>query len=100
MEQGDLYMRWKIVSKRLKDLQKCIVLPIGNLSSGLCRHRAILFKVILEAYLLLVEKRPMICWTFLPYCTYCSLYWYLSDHFLFFFSTEIGGLCGVALQDS
>nr|GMD91312.1 serine/threonine-protein kinase CTR1 [Ipomoea batatas] len=44
VEQCDLYMRWKIVSKRLKDLQKCIVLPIGNLSAGLCRHRAILFK--------------------------------------------------------
>lgn len=44
VEQGDLHTRWKIVSKRLKDLHKCIVLPIGSLSSGLCRHRAILFK--------------------------------------------------------
>ena len=39
-------MRWRVVSKRLKELHKCIVLPIGSLSSGLCRHRAILFKVI------------------------------------------------------
>ncbi|XP_074263665.1 serine/threonine-protein kinase CTR1 [Silene latifolia] len=44
VEQGDLYLRWKVISKRLKDLHKCIVLPIGSLSSGLCRHRAILFK--------------------------------------------------------
>ncbi|KAM7516906.1 hypothetical protein LguiA_006489 [Lonicera macranthoides] len=44
MEQDDLHTRWKLVSKRLKDFQKCIVLPIGNLSMGLCRHRAILFK--------------------------------------------------------
>lgn len=43
-EQGDLHMRWKVVSKRLRDFHKCIVLPIGSLSMGLCRHRAILFK--------------------------------------------------------
>ncbi|XP_052191008.1 serine/threonine-protein kinase CTR1 isoform X2 [Diospyros lotus] len=44
VEQGDLHTRWKVVSQKLKDFQKCIVLPIGSLSSGLCRHRAILFK--------------------------------------------------------
>ncbi|KAL5559957.1 hypothetical protein UlMin_036168 [Ulmus minor] len=44
VEQGDLHMHWKVVSKRLKDFQNCIVLPIGSLSMGLCRHRAILFK--------------------------------------------------------
>ncbi|XAR48487.1 Non-specific serine/threonine protein kinase [Bertholletia excelsa] len=44
MEQGDLDVRWKLVSQRLKDFQKCIVLPVGSLSTGLCRHRAILFK--------------------------------------------------------
>ncbi|XP_048439113.1 serine/threonine-protein kinase CTR1-like [Pyrus x bretschneideri] len=43
-EQGDLHTRWKVVSKRLRDFHKCIVLPIGILSMGLCRHRAILFK--------------------------------------------------------
>ncbi|KAA3453916.1 serine/threonine-protein kinase CTR1 isoform X1 [Gossypium australe] len=43
-EQGDLHKQWKLVSRRLRDLQKCIVLPIGSLSMGLCRHRAILFK--------------------------------------------------------
>ncbi|XVF64910.1 hypothetical protein PTKIN_Ptkin09bG0204400 [Pterospermum kingtungense] len=44
LEQGDLHKRWKLVSRRLRDFQKCIVLPIGSLSMGLCRHRAILFK--------------------------------------------------------
>ncbi|KAF6160628.1 hypothetical protein GIB67_019568 [Kingdonia uniflora] len=44
VEQGDLHMQWKLVSNRLKDCQRCIVLPIGSLSTGLCRHRAILFK--------------------------------------------------------
>ncbi|XP_065620934.1 serine/threonine-protein kinase CTR1 isoform X2 [Quercus suber] len=44
VENGDLHMRWKLVSKRLRNFRKCIVLPIGSLSMGLCRHRAILFK--------------------------------------------------------
>ncbi|KAK9109059.1 hypothetical protein Sjap_017119 [Stephania japonica] len=44
VEKGDLHMHWKLVSKRLRDCQRCIVLPIGSLSMGLCRHRAILFK--------------------------------------------------------
>ncbi|XP_065879539.1 serine/threonine-protein kinase CTR1-like isoform X2 [Euphorbia lathyris] len=44
VEQGDLQKRWKVVSRRLKDFHKCNVLPIGSLSMGLCRHRAILFK--------------------------------------------------------
>lgn len=43
-EQGDHHKRWKLVSKRLRNFHKCVVLPIGGLSSGLCRHRAILFK--------------------------------------------------------
>jgi len=38
-------MRWKAVSKQLRKRQKCIVVPIGGLSIGFCRHRAILFKV-------------------------------------------------------
>ncbi|XP_057986939.1 serine/threonine-protein kinase CTR1 [Hevea brasiliensis] len=44
VEQGDLHKRWKVISRRLRDFHKCIVLPIGSLSTGLCRHRAILFK--------------------------------------------------------
>ncbi|KAI9097644.1 hypothetical protein K1719_025415 [Acacia pycnantha] len=43
-EQGNLHGHWKLVSKRLRNFHKCVVLPIGSLSSGLCRHRAILFK--------------------------------------------------------
>uniref|UniRef100_A0ACD5UES5 Uncharacterized protein n=1 Tax=Avena sativa TaxID=4498 RepID=A0ACD5UES5_AVESA len=43
-EDGDLYMRWKAVSKRLRKQQKSVVVPIGRLSIGFCRHRAILFK--------------------------------------------------------
>ncbi|TKY74427.1 Serine/threonine-protein kinase CTR1 [Spatholobus suberectus] len=44
VEQGDLHKRWKMVSKKLRNFHKCVVLPIGSLSTGLCRHRAILFK--------------------------------------------------------
>ncbi|KAL1222511.1 Serine/threonine-protein kinase CTR1 [Cardamine amara subsp. amara] len=44
IEEGDLQKRWKLVSNRLKELRKCIILPIGSLTMGLCRHRAILFK--------------------------------------------------------
>ncbi|XP_057773212.1 serine/threonine-protein kinase CTR1-like isoform X1 [Salvia miltiorrhiza] len=44
LEQGDLHRGWKLVDQRFKDLYKCIVIPIGSLSMGLCRHRAILFK--------------------------------------------------------
>ncbi|XP_010254566.1 PREDICTED: serine/threonine-protein kinase CTR1-like [Nelumbo nucifera] len=44
MERGDLHMHWKLISKGLRDYQRCILLPIGSLSMGLCRHRAILFK--------------------------------------------------------
>ncbi|GJN01797.1 hypothetical protein PR202_ga19094 [Eleusine coracana subsp. coracana] len=43
-EDGDLYMRWKAVSKQLRKRQKCVVVPIGGLSIGFCRHCAILFK--------------------------------------------------------
>ncbi|XP_028802177.1 serine/threonine-protein kinase CTR1 isoform X2 [Neltuma alba] len=43
-EQGDLHGHWKLFSTRLRNFHKCVVLPIGSLSSGLCRHRAILFK--------------------------------------------------------
>ncbi|KAK9100279.1 hypothetical protein Scep_023709 [Stephania cephalantha] len=47
-EKGDLHMHWKLVSKRLRNCQRCIVLPIGSLSMGLCRHRAILFKFFVD----------------------------------------------------
>ncbi|CAI8585812.1 unnamed protein product [Vicia faba] len=44
MEQGDMQRRWQMVSKRLRNFHQCVVLPIGSLSTGICRHRAILFK--------------------------------------------------------
>ncbi|XP_072963907.1 serine/threonine-protein kinase CTR1-like isoform X2 [Typha angustifolia] len=43
-EDGDLYRQWKSRSKQLRRQQQCIVVPIGSLSVGFCRHRAILFK--------------------------------------------------------
>ncbi|KAK3030759.1 hypothetical protein RJ639_036563, partial [Escallonia herrerae] len=48
VEQGDLHMSWKLVSERLRDFRKCIVLPVSSLSTGLCRHRAILFKILAD----------------------------------------------------
>ncbi|PIA56208.1 hypothetical protein AQUCO_00700514v1 [Aquilegia coerulea] len=44
VEHGDLHMNWKMVSRRLRDCRRCIVLPIGSFTKGVCRHRAILFK--------------------------------------------------------
>ncbi|KAI3806683.1 hypothetical protein L1987_22597 [Smallanthus sonchifolius] len=43
-EQDDLHARWESASTRLRDHQNGILVPIGSLSVGLCRHRAILFK--------------------------------------------------------
>ncbi|EPS62154.1 hypothetical protein M569_12639, partial [Genlisea aurea] len=48
-EQGELNLRWKMVSQRLKNTKKCLVIPIGSLSSALCRHRAILFKKLADS---------------------------------------------------
>nr|XP_043636248.1 serine/threonine-protein kinase CTR1 [Erigeron canadensis] len=44
VEQDDLRVRWESASTRQRDLQNGILVPIGSLSVGLCRHRAILFK--------------------------------------------------------
>ncbi|KAL0912262.1 hypothetical protein M5K25_018224 [Dendrobium thyrsiflorum] len=43
-EQGELHQKWKTFSEELKSFEQHIVIPIGNISYGLCRHRAILFK--------------------------------------------------------
>ncbi|KAL8261515.1 hypothetical protein R6Q59_025564 [Mikania micrantha] len=43
-EQDDLHARWESASTRLRDHQNGILVPVGSLSVGLCRHRAILFK--------------------------------------------------------
>lgn len=42
-------MHWNMLSKQIRELRKCIVVPVGSLSMGLCRHRAILFKVIFHS---------------------------------------------------
>lgn len=36
---------WRESSDDLKDCLGSVVVPIGSLSVGLCRHRALLFKV-------------------------------------------------------
>lgn len=40
---------WRDCSNNLKDCLGSVVFPIGSLSVGLCRHRAILFKVLADA---------------------------------------------------
>ncbi|KHN48191.1 Serine/threonine-protein kinase CTR1 [Glycine soja] len=40
---------WRDCSNDLKDCLGSVVIPIGSLSVGLCRHRAILFKVLADA---------------------------------------------------
>lgn len=43
--EEELIPMWKDCSIDLKDCLGSIVVPIGNLPVGLCRHRALLFKV-------------------------------------------------------
>lgn len=43
--EDDLVSMSKERSDELKDCLGTIVLPIGSLSVGICRHRALLFKV-------------------------------------------------------
>ncbi|KAH9297612.1 hypothetical protein KI387_029294 [Taxus chinensis] len=47
-EHGDLMMGWKTSTQMLRDCLNCIVLPIGSLTVGLCRHRALLFKALAD----------------------------------------------------
>ncbi|RWV97027.1 hypothetical protein GW17_00040217, partial [Ensete ventricosum] len=44
-EEDGLLHRWKECSEALKASSGSVVLPIGKLSAGLCRHRALLFKL-------------------------------------------------------
>ncbi|PIN10259.1 Tyrosine kinase [Handroanthus impetiginosus] len=46
--EDDLVAIWKDCSDDLKDCLGSVVLPIGSLSIGLCRHRSILFKAIAD----------------------------------------------------
>lgn len=43
--EDDLITLWKECSDELKDCLGSIVLPIGSLAVGLCKHRSLLFKV-------------------------------------------------------
>lgn len=47
--EGDFVPFWRERSDDLKDCLGSVVLPIGSLSVGLCRHRALLFKVLADA---------------------------------------------------
>ncbi|KAL3678400.1 hypothetical protein R1sor_021356 [Riccia sorocarpa] len=47
-EHGDLMMRWQSSSEQLKECIGSVVVPLGNLSVGVCRHRALLFKVLAD----------------------------------------------------
>ncbi|CAL9781909.1 unnamed protein product [Musa acuminata subsp. burmannicoides] len=46
--EEDLLRRWKECSEALKATSGSVVLPIGKLSVGLCRHRALLFKMLAD----------------------------------------------------
>ncbi|XP_075078643.1 serine/threonine-protein kinase CTR1 [Nicotiana tabacum] len=46
--EDELVPMWKECSDDLKDCLGSVVLPIGSLSIGLCRHRALLFKVLAD----------------------------------------------------
>ncbi|KAK7284919.1 hypothetical protein RJT34_19673 [Clitoria ternatea] len=46
--EDDLLTKWRECINDLRDCLGSVVVPIGNLSTGLCRHRAILFKVLAD----------------------------------------------------
>ncbi|KAI3924157.1 hypothetical protein MKX01_029692 [Papaver californicum] len=43
-----LVSRWKECSQVLKDCLGSVVIPMGSLSVGVCRHRALLFKILAD----------------------------------------------------
>ncbi|GMI84764.1 SUGAR-INSENSITIVE 1, CONSTITUTIVE TRIPLE RESPONSE 1 [Hibiscus trionum] len=47
-EEDNLVSYWRDCSDDLKDCLGSVVVPIGSLSAGLCRHRALLFKVLAD----------------------------------------------------
>ncbi|PKA57203.1 Serine/threonine-protein kinase CTR1 [Apostasia shenzhenica] len=48
-EEYGLLPRWKECSEALKNSALSVVISIGKLSVGLCRHRALLFKILADA---------------------------------------------------
>nr|KYP73796.1 Serine/threonine-protein kinase CTR1 [Cajanus cajan] len=47
--EDNFFSIWRDCSNDLKDCLGSVVIPIGSLSVGLCRHRAVLFKVLADA---------------------------------------------------
>lgn len=47
-DQGEVMSRWRSASQALKECLNCVVLPIGSLPMGLCRHRALLYKLLAD----------------------------------------------------
>ncbi|CAH9117697.1 unnamed protein product [Cuscuta europaea] len=47
--EDDLVPIWKECRDDLKDCLASVVIPVGSLYAGLCRHRALLFKVLADA---------------------------------------------------
>ncbi|XP_072979871.1 uncharacterized protein [Typha angustifolia] len=48
-EEEELLPRWKECSDSLKSSTSSVVLQMGKLSAGLCRHRSVLFKMLADA---------------------------------------------------
>ncbi|MQM08740.1 hypothetical protein Taro_041602 [Colocasia esculenta] len=48
-EDDGLASRWKVCSEALKANLGSVVLPLGKLSVGLCRHRTLLFKILADS---------------------------------------------------
>ncbi|TKY62038.1 Serine/threonine-protein kinase CTR1 [Spatholobus suberectus] len=46
--EDDLFPIWREHINDLRDCSGSVVVPIGSLSTGLCRHRAVLFKVLAD----------------------------------------------------
>ncbi|KAK1300552.1 Serine/threonine-protein kinase CTR1 [Acorus calamus] len=47
--EDSLVPLWKASNEALKAVSGSVVIPVGKLSAGLCRHRAVLFKVLADA---------------------------------------------------
>ncbi|KAL3839763.1 hypothetical protein ACJIZ3_024354 [Penstemon smallii] len=46
--EDDLVIIWRECSNNLKDCLGSVLLPIGSISTGVCRHRSLLFKVLAD----------------------------------------------------
>lgn len=55
MGEDDFVPIWRECSDDIKDCLGSVVVPIGSLSVGLCRHRTLLFKVRLQFYMVFFQ---------------------------------------------